>query len=199
MDLTTLTQRVKRYGKPLKEFVPGKQIRVDDKMQQNYSYTLTARYGKDFHEDFKPALAPEEMLFLGIFEGKYLNDCYKEFPQEWFLGALASRKLSPVKPNPALNCFGVKSRQSLKIWKKNGWVKLAPGDKDIRGWFQWYCRYYIGRRIDKIDAIQIARWKSFVRHVGQIKSEATGCKAKDLSCRPRQRQALLQWAYDPFI
>ena len=188
--------KVERYGKTVQEFVPGKRIIVNDKMQSNYSYTLSARYGKDFDIEFAPMLAPDEMLMYGIFEGKYLNDCYKEFPREWFINALNANKLSPQKANAKLNQFGMKSRLSLQIWKQKGWIPIAPGDKDIRGWFQWYCRYYIGRRMSEIDAIQIKRWKSFKRHVGQIKAN---CKPYDVNCRPKQRQALLQWAYDPFI
>lgn len=190
-----LKQKVERYGKSIDTYVPGKRVYVNDRMQNNYSYTLIASYGKDFHEDFQPALSPSDMLELGVFEGKYLNDCYKEFPKEWYLNALKSHKLSE-KPNASLNCFNVKSRQSLNTWKTKGWIIVAPGDKDIRGWFQWYCRYYIGRRKPKVDKIQIKRWKSFIRHVGQIRAN---CKPKDISCRKKQRQALLQWAYDPFI
>ena len=196
MDIRTLTQKVDRYSKDISKYVAGYKVIVNDRMQKNYSYTLTARYGKDFHEDFNPALTPDEMLELGIFEGKYLNDCYKEFPKQWYRKALSAQKLSPQKPNALLNCFGIKSRQSLQTWKKNGWIPIAPEDKDIRGWFQWYCRYYIGRRMTTIDVIQIKRWKSFVRHVGQLKAN---CKTKEIKCRPKQRQALLQWAYDPFI
>lgn len=192
MDTYTLKQKVERYSKDISEYKPGKRISVNDKMQKNYSYTLSARYGKDFHQDFKPVFTPDEMLAMGVFEGKYLNDCYKEFPKQWYTKALNAQKLSPDKANASLNCFSIKSRLSLHEWEKRDWIQ----NKDIRGWFQWYCRYYLGRRIIDVDIIQIKRWKSFARHAGQIKAN---CKPKDLSCRPRQRQALLQWSYDPFI
>jgi hypothetical protein len=130
------------------------------------------------------------MLKMGVFEGHYLNDCTSEFPKEWFEGAIDN--LSPEAPNTNNNYFKIKSRQSLQIWKEKGWII----DPDPRGWFQWYCRYYLGRRIPEVDEIQIKRWKSFKRHEAQVHKN---CKAHDCDCRPKQRQALLQWAYDPLI
>lgn len=173
---------------PISWFTIGKTIKVHDKMQTGYSYKLSAPYGKDFDPDFKPQLTPKEMLKYGVFEGKYLNDCRDEFPLEWF----SSAKLSPERADPSVNFFKIKSRQSLQEWQRKHWI-LQP---DVRGWFQWYCRYFIGRRIPDIDKVQIARWRAFARHRGQI---VKNCNKKDLECRPRQRQALLQWAYDPFI
>ncbi len=163
-------------------------IHVNDKMQQNYMYELVAPMGKRFAADFKPELTPPEMLMLGVFEGKYLNDCKKEFPKDWFMDA----RLSPKYPDELLNYFGVKSRQSLEVWQSKGWI-IEP---DPRGWFQWYCRYYMGRRIPDVDTIQIKRWKAFSRHRAQVLKH---CKENDLTCRPKQRQALLQWAYNPFF
>ncbi len=165
----------------------GDIIIVNDKMQRGYSYRLLAPIGEDFADGFYPAYSPQEMLEMGVFEGKYLNDCQKEFPAEWF----ANAKISNIA-DETLNYFGIKSRQPLSIWQEKGWII----GQDPRGWFQWYCRYYMGRRKDTIDELQIKRWRNFSRHAGQIKAN---CKARDLSCRPRQRQALLQWSYDPFI
>ncbi len=165
----------------------GNIIPVNDKMQNGYSYRLDAAMGEDFSYGFNPSFSPQQMLEMGIFEGKYCNDCQAEFPSEWFTKA----KISAVA-DEKLNYFGVKSRQPLSVWQEKGWII----GQDPRGWFQWYCRYYLGRRIDTVDNIQIKRWKSFSRHAGQIKAN---CKPHDLSCRPRQRQALLQWSYDPFI
>lgn len=162
-------------------------IHVNDTMQSDYSYNLVAPEGEDFDPDFKPDLSPKEMLAMGVFEGKYCNDCKGEFPADWFKDA----KLSD-KADLDLNYFGVKSRQPLSVWREKGWI-YGP---DPRGWFQWYCRYYMGRRLPDIDAIQIKRWRSFARHAGQIRAN---CDPGDIHCRPRQRQALLQWAYDPFI
>jgi hypothetical protein len=165
----------------------GDIIRVNDKMQRGYSYKLDAPMGEDFAEGFHPDLTPGQMLEMGVFEGKYLNDCRKEFPADWFTQAKISKQ-----PDERLNYFSIKSRQPLSVWREKGWI-IGP---DPRGWFQWYCRYYLGRRLDKVDEIQIKRWRNFARHAAQVKKH---CKPGDLDCRPRQRQALLQWAYDPFI
>jgi hypothetical protein len=165
----------------------GDIIHVNDRMQRGYSYTLDAASGRSFDPGFTPHFTPAEMLAHGVFEGKYLNDCRSEFPASWFRRA----RLGDA-PDPALNCFGIKSRQPLSVWRQNGWI-VGP---DPRGWFQWYCRYYLGRRLPEVDRKQIARWRSFARHAGQIRAN---CEPHDLGCRPRQRQALLQWAYDPFI
>jgi hypothetical protein len=170
---------------------------------KQYSYILSEEPGAGFDPEFRPDMTPGEMLALGVFEGKYLNDCYCEFPAEWFLNAAALGKLSAVADD-SVNLFQIKSRQPLSVWKENGWAPSKSGkgmlgshaNPDERGWFQWYCRYWIGRRIPDIDRIQIGRWKAFRRHAGQIRAH---CSRGDLSCRPRQRQALLQWAYNPFI
>lgn len=165
----------------------GDIVKVNDLMQKNYSYVIEATEGEDFADGFAPDLSPEEMLEMGVFEGKYCNDCRDELPSCWFKNA----RISDIA-DPSLNYFKIKSRQPLAVWQEKGWI-IPP---DPRGWFQWYCRYYLGRRIDNVDAFQIKRWKAFSRHAGQIRKN---CRAGDLSCRPRQRQALLQWAYDPFI
>ncbi len=156
-------------------------------MQSGYEYNLVAPMGQDFQSGFNPFFSPSEMLAMGVFEGKYLNDCRKEFPQAWFSSAKISEK-----PDVGLNYFGVKSRQPLSVWKEKGWI-IGP---DVRGWFQWYCRYYLGRRIPEIDSVQVKRWRSFSRHAGQIRAN---CEPGNILCRPKQRQALLQWSYDPFI
>ncbi len=179
-------------SRPLQKYKKGLKIQVHDLMQSSYSYVLSENPGEDFAPGFKPELSPPEMLKLGIFEGKYLNDCTNEFPQEWY--AEAVKHLSPERPDIQKNRFKIKSRQSLKIWIQKEWI--LPGDPDVRGWFQWYCRYYLGRRIPEVDARQIKRWRAFRRHAGQIRAN---CEPGNLFCRPKQRQALLQWAYDPFI
>jgi hypothetical protein len=160
-------------------------ITVNDKMQRNYRYVLSEQLGRNFAPDFKPDLAPKDMLHLGVFSGKYMTDAGVEFPKSWFEDA----KLSGGKPEPRLNYFGVAASQPLSIWRKNGWIH----PDDPRGWFQWYCRYYMGRRMPDEDRRQINRWKAMRRHILQLERN---CDRSDLACRPRQRQALLHWAYD---
>jgi hypothetical protein len=164
-----------------------KTVTVSDRMQSGYCYDITAPMGASFDSGFTPHFSPREMLEMGVFEGRYMNDCTDEFPQDWF----ASAKLGQTA-DPKHNFFAIKSRQPLSVWREKGWI-YGP---DPRGWFQWYCRYYMGRRLQDTDRIQIARWKGFARHAGQVRAN---CYPGDVFCRPRQRQALLQWSYDPFI
>ena len=160
-----------------------RRVIVNDTMQQGYEYELTAPIGREFAPGFTPDLTPAEMLRLGVFGGRYMTDCRDEFPASWFRHA----KLSPTR-NPKLNYFGVNASQSLAEWRRKGWVR----PQDPRGWFQWYCRYYMGRRAAD-DARQIRRWKAIARHVAAIRKN---CEPGDLDCRRRQRQAVLHWAYD---
>jgi hypothetical protein len=162
----------------------GQKVIINDSMQRGYYY-LTVPAGEDFHPDFKPQLTPREMLSLGVFGGKYLTDCREEFPSDWFDHA----KLSPAKKNIELNYFQVDASLPLSTWQANGWIHPA----DPRGWFQWYCRYYLGRRMDQEDLRQIKRWRAIRRHIGAIKKN---CEPLNLNCRKKQRQALLHWAYD---
>jgi hypothetical protein len=159
-------------------------VTVNDRMQRGYRYQRVAPVGRKFEPQFKPELKPAEMLRLGVFGGLYMTDCRREFPKSWFTRA----KLSPGKRDHSLNYFKVDASQPLAEWRSKGWLHKD----DPRGWFQWYCRYYMGRRMDD-DARQIRRWKAFRRHIAQIKAH---CERGDFSCRRRQRQALLHWAYD---
>ena len=158
---------------------------VNDKMQRGYRYALTAPIGRKFDPEFQPELTPKQMLALGVFCGKYMTDCSEEFPASWF----AQARLSPAGRNCSLNHFGVDASQPLSVWRSKGWIH----PDDPRGWFQWYCRYYMGRRMPNEDARQIRRWKAMRRHISQITRH---CDPSDPMCRPRQRQALLHWAYD---
>ena len=165
--------------------MPQRTVIVNDKMQKRFRYVRTAAVGRHFDPEFKPELTPQQMLRLGVFCGKYMTDTRKEFPKSWF----ARARLSPRGRDCSLNFFGVDASQPLSVWHRKGW--LHPDDP--RGWFQWYCRYYMGRRMPAEDRRQIKRWKAIRRHIRQIERH---CEPGDLTCRPRQRQALLHWAYD---
>lgn len=162
----------------------AKKIVVNDRMQRNYVYYRTAPAGRNFHSDFAPELTPKEMLALGVFGGKYMTDCTDEFPGDWFENA----RLCSQRHDPEMNCFGVNASQPLSVWREKGWI----WPEDPRGWFQWYCRYYLGRRCPD-DERQIKRWKAMQRHAAQVRKH---CDPGDLRCRAKQRQALLNWAYD---
>jgi len=213
---------LKDKGRPLSSFRQGDTITVWNRMEKNYSYQLSEAPGSGFDPAFKPWADPGEMLSLGVCSGIYMNNCLLEFPAEWFLRAIALDKLRPSDPTVEVNGLQADSRLPLSEWKKKAWVPggsnhstvlsdpaknpdervgkslLADPAKnpDERGWFQWYCRYWLGRRLPELDAVQIGRWRAFKRHSGGVKAN---CRPGDLSCRPRQRQALLQWAWNPKV
>ncbi len=162
-----------------------KHIVVNDLMQQGYGYDLVAAPGQDFDERFTPGLSPEEMLRLGVFGGKYMTDTRDEFPESWF----AEARLCHERHQPELNYFGVNASLPLSEWRRRGWIH----PDDPRGWFQWYCRYWMGRRLPAEDDRQIRRWRAFRRHVAQLQR---ACPFGAEECRPKQRQALMNWAYD---
>ena len=157
-----------------------RKVTVNDKMQTGYTYECTEPEGKNFDPEFTPELTPKQLLAMGVFGGKYMTDCKKEFPKSWYEKA----KLCPQKHDPKLNFFGINASKSMSYWRKKGWMH----NDDPRGWFQ----YYMGRRHPD-DERQIKRWKAFSRHAAQVRNN---CFKGDFSCRPKQRQALLHWAYD---
>ncbi|MEP7350864.1 MAG: hypothetical protein ABI668_13075 [Sphingorhabdus sp.] len=164
------------------------EVIVNDRMQQGYRYMRSAPMGQEFDPSFVPELTPADMLSLGVFCGKYMTDCKAEFPASWFENA----RLAAARPDCSLNYFGMRASVPLRVWVEKGW--MHPDDP--RGWFQWYCRYYSGRRMPEEDHRQIARQRAFKRHVAQVQKH---CNPGDPFCRPKQRQALLQWAYDSRI
>jgi len=161
-----------------------RKVVVNDKMQNGYVYYRTEPVGRNFAVGFNPQLTPKQMLSLGVFGGKYMTDCRREFPAAWF----AHARLCAERHDARLNHFGVNASQSLAEWRRQGWIHR----QDPRGWFQWYCRYYMGRRT-RDDARQIRRWRAIARHVSAIRKN---CEPRDLECRRKQRQAVLHWAYD---
>ncbi len=160
-------------------------VTVTDKFQTNYSYILSAPEGKNFDPEFKPQLTPKQMLKLGVFGGEYYADKPSDIPADWLVGVPLNKEY-----NAKLNFFGVRASMPRQEWLRRGWIRE---EYDPRGWFQWYIRYYLGRRIPDYDAWQIQRWKNVHRHIAQLQK---ACPIGELNCRPVQRQAILHWAYD---
>ena len=142
---------------------------------------------EDLYKLFKPQLTPKKMLEMGVFGGSYFGRKIKEYPKLWFKNGKLSKTFDVEK-----NRFKVKAGLTRKEWLDKGWIFK----EDPLGWFQWYCRFTNGRRIPRIDETQIKRWKAFKRHVAAIKKN---CEPGDIHCRRKQRQAILQWGYNPFI
>lgn len=161
-----------------------KKVIVDDPLQPEYSYELSCASGKGFDPEFTPDLSPKQMLQLGVFGGSYFEGYIHEFPEGWFEGVVHGTAY-----DAELNYYQITASQPLSVWQQKGWIYKD----DPRGWFQWYCRYYLGRRIPEEDIRQIKRWKAMRRHIAQIKAH---CTPGDQLCRRKQRQALLHWAYD---
>ena len=162
-----------------------RRVIVTDAMQRGYVYFRTEPVGRNFAPGFTPELTPPQMLRLGVFGGKYMTDCRTRVSGEL---VRARQAVQGRDTTPRLNYFGVNASQSLAAWRRNGWIR----PQDPRGWFQWYCRYYMGRR-SADDARQIRRWRAIRRHVSAIQKN---CEPGDVECRRRQRQAVLHWAYD---
>jgi hypothetical protein len=193
-SLDEMLEILKEYGNPDGDYVVGTKIQVDNKMQKGYEYELVEPVGENFSEDFKPHYTPIQMLREGVFGGKYCNDTILEYPKSWFVDG----RFSPEGNNSLMNRFRGDSRTPISNWIKEGWLFSKH---DPRGWFEWYMRYFLGRRIEEefegqsYDRYQINRWKSFARHFGQVK---VNCDANDMECRANQRQALLQWSWPAY-
>jgi hypothetical protein len=191
--LDEMTDLLKKYGNPDGDYKKGTVVTVHNKMQKDYEYELVENPGENFASDFRPRYTPLQMLREGVFGGKYCNDTILEYPKSWF----ADGKFSPEGNNTLLNRFKSESRTPLDAWGELGWLSKW----DPRGWFEWYMRYYLGRRIEEefngmpYDRYQINRWKTFARHFGQVKAN---CDANDMECRAKQRQALLQWSWPAY-
>lgn len=126
--------------------------------------------------NFHPLFTPYEMLELGVFDGDYYCADHPDF------------RTAPIITEHNLFCAG--ASHPLHVWQEKGWI--TP--EDPMGWFQWYTRYYHGRRIAQLDSHQIKRWRSFIaRHGAQVLKSGNG----DITKRRKQRQSLLHWAADP--
>jgi len=159
--------------------------------------------------DFKPNLSPKEVMQLGSFGGtyfrpiksgvtneKYGSEVWKEYPSDWFEGLNIGRQVASPNYNNTVNKYQVKCGASLEEWESSGWMKA----QDPYGWFQWYCRFYLGRRTDD-DARQVSRWLKCCGPKGRWKNNLIGkCvrqgKAFDnKAVSPVVRQTLQHWGY----
>ncbi|KAK8004556.1 Na+/H+/K+ antiporter P-type ATPase [Apiospora arundinis] len=150
----------------------------------------TGEYHFASHPDFRPNKSPESILREGAFGGTYfrplyskrlgitIEDDWRELPDEWISGEGGSgsinveKQLTSLEYDPAVNKYGVRCGQSIEEWEAAGWI---AHEYDVRGWFQWYCRFWMGRRcVDGDggestgeDERQISRWKKCVGETGR--------------------------------
>ena len=148
---------------------------------------------EELHNSFKPMLTPKQMLHKGIFGGTYFNQLvdHRAFPKDWFNNLDESYYLSQ-KYLVKINLFKIKSGQSQQEWEAKGWIHKD----DPRGWFEWYCKYYLGRRHED-DERQIKRWLAFCGPKGRFRNNIYK-QMKDTyneSLSPRIQQSLLHWSY----
>lgn len=163
---------------------------------------------KDYPE-FQPNLTPKQVFKLGAFGGTYFRpiksgitkksyaSAHKEFPKSWFSGLDVDEEVMSERCDKSINAYGVTSGTSLKYWESKGWIK----SQDPYGWFQWYCRFYQGRRTND-DERQIDRWLGIAGSNGRFRKRLINeCKKKkkkynDYDVSPVIRQLLLQWGYE---
>ncbi|KAL1597296.1 hypothetical protein SLS60_008880 [Paraconiothyrium brasiliense] len=132
-------------------------------------------YHFDSHPDFTPNKSPADIIREGCFGGSYwrplyskrlgttIQDDWRELPAEWTAGLDVDQYMINPDYDPEINKHGVACGQSIEQWEENGWI---AHDYDVRGWFQWYCRFWIGRRCED-DERQISRWKKCVGETGR--------------------------------
>lgn len=124
---------------------------------------------------FLPNKSPEEMIREGCFGGSYfrplyskrlgifISDDWRELPEEWTSGLDVDTWLTSSTYNPDINKYKVSCGQSIEEWEAAGWINHTY---DVRGWFQWYCRFFMGRRCED-DERQISRWRKCVGLTGR--------------------------------
>ena len=168
-------------------------------------------FEKEFAQ-FRPNVTPKEMLREGAFGGTAFRDYHSrvlgrpidveaelaELPEDWLERLDVDGMLRRDQLDPSCNKFKVKAGQSLEDWEKAGWIRPL----DPRGWFQWYYRFFLGRR-SADDARQIGRWLKACGPGGRFrKSLAVNVAAKgggrwdDPTVNPVVRQTLWQWGYE---
>jgi hypothetical protein len=165
---------------------------------------------KDY-PDFRPNISPKDVMRSGSFGGTYYRPIYssvtdksytsqsviKEYPKSWFTNIDVERYIISSSYDKKVNKYGVKCGSSLEDWEKNGWIDK----QDPYGWFQWYCRFYRGRR-SKDDERQIDRWLKITGPSGRFRRRLMNeiikknKKYDDITISPVIRQVLLHWGYE---
>jgi len=167
---------------------------------------------------FTPNKSPEEMMREGCFGGSYwrplksrklgilIVDDYKELPKEWYAGLNIGKYMTSSEYDPEVNKYKVTCGQSIEEWEQNGWIAY---EYDIRGWFQWYCRFFQGRRCGDDDR-QVSRWRKCVGKTGrwrrmllkkyvqmgvkEVFDDGADEETKEVS--PAMSQTCHHWAYE---
>ena len=152
---------------------------------------------------FRVNKSPVEVISEGAFGGTYFRDIYSGVNGKWyrnsrkefkFLSDMDKKLYASSYYDVKVNKYGVKVGTSLRFWESKGWINSI----DPYGWFQWYCRYWLGRRSSD-DKWQIKRWRAIVNRfksvlVRMIKDKSA--KFNDYSVSPKIRQILLHWGYE---
>ena len=164
---------------------------------------------KDY-PDFKPNLTPQQVLKMGSFGGTYFRPIYssvtkkhykskdviKEYPKSWFKGINIEKMVTSSDYDKNVNKYKVKCGSTLEAWEGKGWMNK----QDPYGWFQWYCRFYMGRRTDD-DERQVKRWLAFAGPKGRFKKNLinkikdNNADIDDENISPVIRQGLQHWGY----
>jgi len=162
------------------------------------------------HPEFKPNLTPKEVLQKGSFGGTYFRPIYssvtkqkygkevwQELPKDWLEGLNIKNQVSSSFYDNSRNKYKVKCGASLEEWENSGWMDK----QDPYGWFQWFCRFYQGRRTED-DERQIGRWARCAGETGRWKNNLiskivkAGCAWDNYAVSPVVRQTLQHWAYE---
>lgn len=162
----------------------------------------------DFPE-FHPNMTPKEVLQAGSFGGTYFRPIYSsvtgkqykdeallELPSDFTEGLNRKKMVTSSKYDEGVNTYKVKCGGSLEMWEESGWIHK----QDPYGWFQWYCRFYGGRR-SADDERQVGRWLRCAGPTGRWKNNLImkcyrgGAQYNDPNISPVVRQTLQHWGY----
>ena len=153
--------------------------------------------------DFGANKTPIEVITEGAFRGTYFRDIYSGINGKWYktswkefdqLKDIDQKCYCSSYYDASFNKYNVKCGTSLRSWENKGWInEINP-----YGWFQWYFRYWLGRRSGD-DERQINRRKKTVSRfrvklVKMIKD--AGGKFDEYSISRKIRQILLHWGYE---